>query len=255
MVSLPAPVGSPDPVSPAQRQLETLEGRLQQLLIRYSDDHPDVKRLKFEIERLNEQLARRQALQAASPAPPSNSSEPAPQRTPPQPAESVELARARERITVLKTELATAGKELDARMADRDRLQQQAAVLRQKIDQLPIREQELAHITRDYETSKMDYQNLLGKKLAAQMATDLETRQETERFAIIDAARIPRKPIKPNRRLLLAAGSLAGLALGFVLVFVKELRRDVLLGEWELPPHSVVLGRLPKIMVQQGGRV
>ena len=231
-----------------------MEQQLQQLLIRYSDDHPDVRRLKFEIARLRELESQQPPLPARrnqrKESAPANSAEPAPS-----PAENIELARARERVTILKTELAAASKELNARLADRDRLQTQAVAVREKIDRLPIREQELSRITRDYEISKMDYQNLLGKKLATQMATDLEKSQDTERFSIIDPARPPRNPIKPNRRLLLVAASGFGLALGFALVFLTELRRDVLLGEWELPPQSVVLGRLPKISVQPGGRV
>jgi hypothetical protein len=40
-----------------------------------------------------------------------------------------------------------------------------------------------------------------------------------------------------------------GLALGLAVAIGNELRRNVLLGEWELPPGTVVMGVLPKIQV------
>jgi hypothetical protein len=41
--------------------------------------------------------------------------------------------------------------------------------------------------------------------------------------------------------------SLGGLALGIALAFASELNKDLLLGEWELPPNATVLGRIPKM--------
>jgi hypothetical protein len=49
--------------------------------------------------------------------------------------------------------------------------------------------------------------------------------------------------------MLYGAGVGAGLALGFLAGFILELRRNVFLGEWELPEGTTVLARLPYIEV------
>jgi hypothetical protein len=112
---------------------------------------------------------------------------------------------------------------------------------------LPLVEQQMASLTRDYENSKTNYKSLLDKKLAAGMATDMELRQQAERFTIIDPARVPEKPAKPNRLLLGGMGAALAIALGLLMGFVLEIRKNVILGEWELPADMVVLGRIPVI--------
>ena len=114
-------------------------------------------------------------------------------------------------------------------------------------NRLPLRELEMGQLMRDYEITKANYQSLFSKKLSAEMGTDLERRQKSERFTVIEPARIPAAPIKPNRRLLNVMGCGLGLLFGLVIAFGNELRRNVLLGAWELPADTVVLGVLPNI--------
>ena len=112
----------------------------------------------------------------------------------------------------------------------------------------------MAQITRDYEISKDNYKSLLDKKMAADMSLDMEQRQQSERFVVLDRAQLPEKPIAPNRRLLYAAGSGGSLLLALLVGFGTELRRNVLLGEWELPAGTAILARLPFIEVGAGFR-
>jgi hypothetical protein len=118
-----------------------------------------------------------------------------------------------------------------------------------RVGKLPLREQEMAQITRDYEISKANYRSLLDKKNAAEMATDMERRQKSERFTIIDPARAPEKPVQPNRPLLYTLASVLSLVLGLAVGFGREYRKGVLLGEWELPPDLNIIGRLPVIRI------
>jgi hypothetical protein len=108
----------------------------------------------------------------------------------------------------------------------------------------------MAQVTRDYEISKANYKSLLDKKMSADMSLDMEKRQQSERFTIVDPAEVPGKPLKPNRPLLYAAAAVLSLMLALVVGFVAELRRNVVLGEWELPAGTPVLARLPFIEVQ-----
>lgn len=239
------------PVSPIDAELRKLEGQMENLRLRYSDQHPDVKRLSITIEKLRQLKANEPPTPAPKPRQPGAVELPAGRTTPPV-RESAELAQARERMETLKAQIGMADKELTARIADQDRIRQEMVRAQAKVDMMPFREQEMSAITRDYEISRQNYQSLLGKKLAADMATDLERRQKSERFTVIDPARIPLKPFKPNRKMLMLLGSAVAMLLGLAVAFGNEFRRNVLLGEWELPPNAVVLGALPQIQIGAG---
>jgi hypothetical protein len=130
---------------------------------------------------------------------------------------------------------------------EQERLVREMASLESRIQKLPIREQQLASITRDYEVTKTNYRSLLDRKMSADMAADMERRQKAERFIMLELARTPEKPVQPKRELLNAGGSIFGLVLGLGLALMLDVRKGVMLGEWELPAGVVVLGRIPEI--------
>jgi polysaccharide chain length determinant protein (PEP-CTERM system associated) len=153
----------------------------------------------------------------------------------------------RERINSLKAQLEAANRQLEEAAADRDKIMKDLAALQTRIGRLPIREQELAVVRRDYEISRANYQSLLDKGLSAEMAAEMERRQKAERFTTIDTARVPQKPVKPNRPLLYSAATLLSLLLGVAAALGRESQRDRILGDWELPKGVAVLGRVPVI--------
>jgi polysaccharide chain length determinant protein (PEP-CTERM system associated) len=238
----------PPPPRPPKKS-ETLKADFEALRARYSPNHPEIKRLQTEIERLERlEEAERQATASAAASEPDTppaavsaaASEPATQG-----AEI--LIRERERVEELKSQLGIAAKQLDSLKVERDRILQEIGEHQRRLDKLPLREQQLAALMRDYEISKANYQSLLDKKLAADMAADVERRKPSETFSVVDPARVPHRPIKPNRPLLAGLGSAFGLVLGLLLALANEWRRDVFLGEWELPPQAFVLGRVPRM--------
>jgi succinoglycan biosynthesis transport protein ExoP len=56
----------------------------------------------------------------------------------------------------------------------------------------------VAELTRNYETSRQNYQSLLDKTLSAGMSQDLERRQQAERFIVLDTAKTPAKPVSQS---------------------------------------------------------
>jgi capsular polysaccharide biosynthesis protein len=66
---------------------------------------------------------------------------------------------------------------------------------------------------------------------------------------MLDVARVPEKPASPNLPVFMAGGVLLSLALAAGIAFLLETGRNVFLGEWELPAGTVVLGRVPKMLV------
>jgi polysaccharide chain length determinant protein (PEP-CTERM system associated) len=101
-------------------------------------------------------------------------------------------------------------------------LKDQIALYQRRIEDTPRGEQELALLTRDYDLTKENYQSLMDKKIQARMAENLERNQQGEQFKILDPARIPEKPIKPNRDRILLMGLVMGLGLGAGLAWFRE---------------------------------
>ena len=234
---------------------EALEVQLALLRSRYSENHPDVIRMRNAVENLKRFEAEKRASNAAAAAANSQSADGG--TTGKRPAstqlrESPELAHTRNQLTGLKAQITGSDAELENRKAEQQRILRDLALYQRRIERLPVREQEMAQITRDYEMSKENYKSLLDKKMAAEMSLNMERRQQSERFVVLDRAQLPEKPIKPKKPLLYAGGSAAALLLALVLGFIAELRHNVFLGEWELPAGTPVLARLPYIAVPIG---
>jgi uncharacterized protein involved in exopolysaccharide biosynthesis len=160
---------------------------------------------------------------------------------------SPELLQVSERITTLRAQIAVANHQADSLEKERQQVTSAISDCQARINRLPLVEQEMAALKRNYEESANNYNSLLQKRLAAGMATDMERSQNSQRFTVIDPARVPEKPIKPKRLLLAAGGSFAGLIIGLLVGLAMEFRKQTFLGEWELPAGTVVLGRIPRI--------
>lgn len=229
---------------------EALEKQLASLKARYTPDHPEVRHAEkmLRVVRDMEQQERQTRRSAQE----SNGKQ---ELTVAAGAGSVRfnelMIRERERIDNLKAQIVATGKQLQTLESERQVLAQQLQSVLQRLQRLPIREQELASLTRDYEITRANYQSLLDKRLAAEMATEMERRQKAERFAILDAARVPERPVRPNRPLFLAVGIALSLALGVGLALAIEIPAGTVLGEWELPPQVPVLGRVPPLAAGQ----
>jgi len=95
-----------------------------------------------------------------------------------------------------------------------------------RLNQEPVREQQLSDLTRGYEQSKADYDELLKKKNESARATSMELLQQGERFRIIDPPSLPLRPDFPNRLKFWGIGLGIGLALGIVVAGSYELMDD-----------------------------
>ena len=81
---------------------------------------------------------------------------------------------------------------------------------------------------RDYETLETGYTSLLQKSEQARIALNLERRQIGEQFRLIDAPRLPERPVSPDRLRLTLLAALAGLGFGVGLTALIEYRNTSL---------------------------
>ena len=118
-----------------------------------------------------------------------------------------------------------------------------------RIEQTPAREQDMASLLREYESTKVAYENLLKKSQGAQQAENLEKRQKGEQFKIIDPARVPEEPFSPDVPKILLISLFAGLAGGMALAFIREQmdRSFHDAADVELSLGIKVLATIPKI--------
>ena len=115
--------------------------------------------------------------------------------------------------------------EIANRKQEVERLETQIELYQSRLNMTPVREQQVAAITRDYDQSRTNYESLLNKKMQSEMATNLEKRHEGQQFRIIDAPNFPEKPYSPDRFKFSLLGLVFGIALGIgVTAFVEPSR-------------------------------
>jgi len=225
-------------------ELGRLNAQLADLSSHYTERHPDVRKLKEQIaktEKMRDQLLN--SLKAKDAAPQTGGAETtvSPGNTPPTQASllvqiqgqlrsnQVEIANREHSIAALKT-----------RVDD----------YQSRLNQEPVREQQLADLTRGYDQSKANYDDLLKKKNESAMATSMELMQQGERFRIVDPPSLPQKPDFPNRFKFCGIGLGIGLVLGIVVAGGFEYMDDRLYSEKEIKNllPVAIISEIPEIL-------
>jgi hypothetical protein len=91
------------------------------------------------------------------------------------------------------------------------------------VEETPNREQELVSLKRDYSNLMKLYNSLLNRKLEAEIALSMEKKQKGEQFRVIDPARVPSVPIKPDVRKTILISLVLGLGLGAGIAYLVEM--------------------------------
>jgi len=199
------PGGSAAAISTLDQELDKLRSDLADLSSRYTDQHPDVRKVKEQIvktQKLRDQMAAAQLKSNAAGKnkagdPDSESDYSAGKPLPPQ--MEVESQLKANQLEIANRQKAISG------------LQAQIADYQSRLNRTPVREQELADITRDYDQSRSYYDSLLAKKNQSELATNLEKQQQGEHFRMVDPPSLPNKPLSPYRFKLSWLGLLVGL--------------------------------------------
>jgi polysaccharide chain length determinant protein (PEP-CTERM system associated) len=203
------------PADSAAARLNLLKQELAQMQTRYSDKYPDVISLKEQIRVLEGRVAQEEQQQQQQQA--------AAARTAPR-KEGRELRAAPQNpyIVSLMQQLDQANVEAKTTADEIAALNRQIAQYQRRIENAPRREQELALLTREYDTTREQFKSLLAKRGEADMASELELRKKGESFRIIEAASLPERPTGPNRLRLLLVGVLLAAGAGALAVVLAE---------------------------------
>jgi polysaccharide chain length determinant protein (PEP-CTERM system associated) len=225
------------------------EKDIEQYELRYSENHPDVKKAKKLIEYYNKEIEAEEKHLASAP-PPALMPPPTAPVANGKPGETARETT--DPLTSYKNQLKAIEAEIVQRQKSAEVLGGQAKMLTARLESMPMREQEMGQTDRDVGMLRENYRSLLEKKMSADMAADLEKRQKSERFTILDPARIPEKPFRPNRAGILGGGFASGLGFGVFMIFVCELRDKSVKKEDELTRMGLrILGRIPLVVTTE----
>jgi polysaccharide chain length determinant protein (PEP-CTERM system associated) len=211
------------PTAPTARRspLETKKARLAALQTQgYTDLHPDIRKLRSDIATEEARQRQQDSTTTVAQAPAAPAPEPAAPKTESPASRPTPTALSN---PVLQSQLSTIETEITKHKQEQVRLSKQISVYQGKLEAIPVREQQVAELVRDYEISKAHYKQLLDNQLSAETATQLEIRQKGEKFSVLDPAQPAEKPSRPNRQAINLGGSIAGLVGGFLLALVTEL--------------------------------
>jgi uncharacterized protein involved in exopolysaccharide biosynthesis len=87
----------------------------------------------------------------------------------------------------------------------------------------PAIEEQAMQLENRANTLRTQYQTVSENLLKAQNSARMASEQRAERLSLVEPANLPDHPFSPNRPLLIAAASAAGLVLGLLLALVLEL--------------------------------
>ena len=197
-----------DPARLLVAELNEKAKRLADISAKYTDRYPEVRRLRLEVGQLEQRI--REARDSV-PATDNGRGEPGaagPLFTARNPMEATDLRRLKEQIS--KTEM-----EISSLKNERESIKKANAEIQAKVERAPKREQEMISLTRDYDNLIRNYNELLKKKLDADVSQNLEKRQKGEQFQILDPANMPGEPYKPDRRKVFALALILALVTGF----------------------------------------
>ncbi len=103
-------------------------------------------------------------------------------------------------------------------------LQHSISIYQSRIESSPLVEEQYKEITRDDPPAQNFYDDLLAKMNQSKMATDLELRQQGQRFRVMDAPNLPDTPSFPKRPYFAGSGLLLGLTFGLGMTALLEYR-------------------------------
>ena len=207
-----------------ESDLNRLKSERATLLARYTPQYPPVKRVD---EKISQTEALLRTLRAS-------------------PASGTEKVQAETQLTSfgadqdpsialqLKSQLESNRLEIENLSKEEKQLKVTVEQYQKRLNQTPVREQQLTSVLRNYDQLKLDYADLLNKESQSRMAADLEKRQEGQQFRMVDQPSLPTVPSSPDRVKISLGGAGGGVLLGLALAFLLDLKDHSFRSEKEL---------------------
>jgi polysaccharide chain length determinant protein (PEP-CTERM system associated) len=219
------------------RQIATLEAAIASMKERYTETYPDLEAARAQLSQL-----RHQRDEAAKT-----------EKVKPVESHALSSSISRERMDataeVERFQAALRAKELEAQEYAKEAASATAAVraYQGRIEGIPLGGKEYQELLRDRDLAKSKYQDLEVKLSRSAISQEMENRKQGENLEVLDQASLPESPTEPRRGLIIPAGLGAGLALGVILVGIREVKDTSLknLKDARLYTQLSILGSVP----------
>ena len=237
--------GAAAQILPGAQQLGGLAGEinrarmeLSNLESRYTEKHPEVRRLK----NILQDLEARQGVVA-----PGEEGD----------GETGQIAAPRRvydpQVDQLKHQLKDMEYNISRLQKEREETRAHIEQYKKWVEAAPVREAEWVALTRDYEQFQQHYEGLVSMSLEAESAYTLEKKQKGSQFKIVDSAHFPEKPIKPDFRKIMLMAIGLGLGVGCCIGFGLELLNTAFKDPEEIEDFLgiPVVCAIPRIQIQK----
>ncbi|MDX9715179.1 MAG: GNVR domain-containing protein [Dissulfurispiraceae bacterium] len=174
-----------------QSRLNYLESQLVIMISKYTERHPEMIRIRGEIEELKKQI---------------ESQKNEPDRT------SSETSALNPIYQQLREDLAKTDAEIESLKARIQELSKQQASAQNILSSMPREQEEWVKLMRDRMVTQRIYDDLVQKLESARISKNLETTDKGDSFKIVDPAITPNIPVSPDKVKLIVMGLLLGLA-------------------------------------------
>lgn len=185
--------------------LKELKAKIVQLRSKYSEKHPDVKKMRNEIAELEQRVKAE---------PPKTADGRYRFQADDQPDNPAYVSFSAQ-LSSVQAEIAT----LQRQIGD---LEQKRNDYYRRIEASPRVEEEYKALMAERNNIQVKFDDMMKKTMEARVAQGLEKEQMGERFTIIDPARLPEKPVKPNVAAILLIGLFLGTGAGVGTAALKE---------------------------------
>jgi polysaccharide chain length determinant protein (PEP-CTERM system associated) len=199
------------PLSAVEERLQELRRNLDGLLLKYTENHPDVKAARQAIAQLQAEAGRSSGGGSAQGAANATGK-----------GEITNTVYDQIKVKLVDAESVVAS--VQRRLAEAQAEQERIEKIAQSVPGVLVQAEDL---DRDYGVLQKNYQELVARREATQIANAADTKTEKIQFRIVDPPQVPAVPAAPNRPLLLSTVLVFGLGAGFVApLLVMQLDRS-----------------------------
>jgi uncharacterized protein involved in exopolysaccharide biosynthesis len=228
-----------------EERLKTLQAQYASLSAVYSSSHPDIVKMRREIDALKketggtdsqEQAKQLVRLRADLATAREKYSDDHPdivklkksiaaleaEQRPYEPSKAPAIKPENPAYIAFQAQLEAIRSQLKSSRNKRAALQSKLASYESRLQQTPEVEREYLDLTRDHESSWQRYREIKAKQMQADIGKELEKDRKGERFSLIDPPQLPEQPVSPNRPVILLLGLILSIGGGVASAAVAE---------------------------------
>jgi polysaccharide chain length determinant protein (PEP-CTERM system associated) len=195
-------------LTPLEKELKSLNAKLDSLLVLYTPKHPLVIKTMNEIE-----TVKRKLIESYRKEEDGQDME-----------EAINVRKMAQNPAYLKLRnyLNQVNEEIQSLLSQQEAIKKQIAEYEKRVKNAPRSEQEYAMLQRDFSVNQNIYQSLLARLEEAKIEREFRMMEQGNKFEVITPAQLPLRPVSPKMSKNIIVGSILGIIFGACVVFWAE---------------------------------